>query len=683
MTMIAVAATGYAIVGVLFMLLAVLLATSWQGHRPGTFLISACLVSAVWGVLLAWNVAGSPVDPLAIFVVEVARTTSWVAFLTFLAGKIGLSGMVRGVAVGICGLVLVGGVATWVSFSWFGGSGDVGQVLFPGGLAIALTGLLLVEQLYRNSTAEARWGLKALVLGVGGIFAYDLFLYSQAVLFNAIDATTWAARGVVNVLFVPAIAIAARRNPDWELRIFVSRHVVFYTTTLVAVGAYLLLMSLGGYLLIRVGGTWGGMARVVFFAGAILVLFILLFSSTMRARLRVFLSKHFFHNKYDYRDEWMRLIGTLAEFEKSSTREVAVKAVAQVVSSPSGVLWVYSQREGRFLLDARYEYDGDVPDLEHDDALLAFILRDRWIVDLAEFERDPGRYEGLELPHWTRRLSGPWLFVPLMLGQDLLGLIMLTQAPGPPNLNYEDRDLLKTVGHHVAVHLAQARSERLLTEAQQFEAYNKLTAFLMHDLNNLIAQQSLIVSNAEVHKRNPEFIDDAISTIAGSVERMKSVMAQLRRGSGQAPGKPVELRFLASAAVDRCNNRAPQPELTVNGDDAVVRVNSEEFVMVLTHLIRNAQDATPVDGSVVVELRSDPDVARVVIRDSGTGMTTNFVRERLFRPFESTKGSEGMGIGAFQAREFARANGGDLLVDSRPGQGTSMTLYVPRFRDPL
>ena len=676
MSMIAVAASGYALVGVLFTVLAILLVTSWRGHRPGIYLIAACLINAAWGFLLAWTFTGPEISSLLVFVIEVARTSSWVVFLSYLVGRVGLSLRIRAVALSVCAVVLLGGFWVWASVRWFGGSGGVGQVLFPGGLAIALTGLLLIEQLYRNSPVGARWGLKTLVLGLGGILAYDLFLYSQAMLFSTMDATTWAARGVVNVLFVPAIAIAARRNPDWDLPIFVSRHVVFYTTTLVAVGSYLLLMSLGGYLLIQFGGSWGALARVVFFAGAILVLLFLLFSSTMRVRLRVFLNKHFFHNKFDYREEWMRLIETLAEFQKTSTREVAIKAVAQVVDSPAGVLWVYSARERKFLFDARFEYEQDVPDLAVDDPLLSFIRKDRWIVDLAEFERDPDRYAGLELPDWVSQLVRPWLFLPLMLGEEFLGLIMLKQAPGPPKLNYEDRDLLKTIGNHVAVHLAQARSERLLT-------FNRFTAFIMHDLKNLIAQQSLIVSNAEQHKNNPEFVDDAISTIAGSVERMKNVMAQLKRGRSREPGKQVELRFLASAAVDRCRERRPVPELLINDVDAVVRTSAEECIMVLTHLIRNAQDATSANGQVTVELECDDAEARAIIRDNGSGMSPDFIRERLFRPFESTKGSGGMGIGAYQAREFARNYGGHLEVESTLSAGTNVTLSLPRVRSDL
>jgi putative PEP-CTERM system histidine kinase len=678
--MILVSAIGYALVGVLFTVLAILLVTTWRGHRPGIYLITACLINAVWGFLLAWTFTGPEISSLVVFMVEVARTGSWVVFLTYLVSQIGIDLRIRAAALGICTVVVLSGFWVWASARWFGGTGGVGQVLFPGGLAIALTGLLLIEQLYRNSPVGARWGLKTLVLGLGGIFAYDLFLYSQAMLFSTIDATTWAARGAVNVLFVPAIAIAARRNPDWALPIFVSRHVVFYTTTLVAVGAYLLLMSLGGYLLIQFGGSWGALARVVFFTGAVLVLLFLLFSSTMRARLRVFLNKHFFHNKFDYREEWMRLIDTLAGFQDSSTREVAIQAVAQVVESPAGVLWVYSARENKFLFDARYEYDQDVPDLAPDDELLTFIRKDHWIVDLAEFEREPGRYQGLEFPDWVKHLNRPWLFVPLMLGEELLGLMMLERAPGPPKLNYEDRDLLKTIGNHVAVHLAQARSERLLTEAHQFEAFNKLTAFLMHDLKNLIAQQSLIVSNAEQHKDNPEFVDDAISTIAGSVERMKNVITQLKRGGSYEPGKQIELRFLASTAVDRCSSRLPVPRLVLNDADAFVRTSAEECIMVLTHLIRNAQEATTTEGEVTVELDSAGDEARVIIRDNGSGMSPDFIRERLFRPFESTKGSGGMGIGAYQAREFARNYGGRLDVSSEPGKGTSVTLSLPKVR---
>ena len=70
-------------------------------------------------------------------------------------------------------------------------------------------------------------------------------------------------------------------------------------------------------------------------------------------------------------------------------------------------------------------------------------------------------------------------------------------------------------------------------------------------------------------------------------------------------------------------------------------------------------------------------MALVDIEDNGSGMDLDFVRHRLFRPFESTKAGKGMGIGAYQAREFLRGIGGDIRVKSTPGEGTTVTLAIP------
>ena len=485
------------------------------------------------------------------------------------------------------------------------------------------------------------------------------------------------ARGAVNVLFLPLIALAARRNPDWDLKIFVSRQVVFYTTSLMAVGLYLLLMSLGGYALVIYGGSWGGLAQIVFLVGAGLVLVLLLFSSMLRARIKVILSKHFFHNKYDYRDEWLRLISTLSGFEDSSTRQIVIKALAQIAESPSGWLWVLDDKQHSYQLVAAYENDRPAPDIAADDPLVEFIKEEGWLIDLEELKWDPKLYGKLELPEWLVDEPDVWLIVPLITRHELLGLVMLSKAPGPPKLNYEDRDLLKTVGNHIAVHLAQEKSDNSLAEARQFEAYNRLTAFLMHDLNNLIAQQSLIVKNAEKHKRNPDFVDDAMQTIANSVERMNRVMDQLKRGDADRLAKPTELKFIVSTAVDRCADQEPVPTLDHNGIAAILDVDAEQFTMVLTHLIKNAQDATPASGTVSVRTQQADGGVTVRISDTGSGMTPEFVRDRLFRPFDSTKGSQGMGIGAYQAREFARKMGGDLNIKSEVGKGTTVTMTLP------
>lgn len=670
-------AISYVVLGVLYAVLCVLLLTSWRGRRVGGVFIIACSVSALWAFTLGAESAGVQVPSFGLFTLDVIRAGAWLSFLVMLLKKIGVGQFPRIVAnLAWIGVLLAGGLF-WLTEGWFSPFVGLPSVAIPGGLLVALVGLICIEQLYRNTPHEQKWSVKTLAMGLGGLFAYDLFLYSQGMLFGTLDSSAWMARGVVNILFVPLVGISAKRNPDWDLDIFVSRQFIFYSTSLVAVGTYLLFMSLGGYALVIYGGTWGALAQIVFFTGAILVLFALLFSNTVRARARVFLSKHFFRNKYDYREEWLRLISTITGFEDSSTRQIVVKAMAQIVDSPGGLLWSLNENGREFRLIANYEESDSAPNISVDSPLVVFIKSEGWLIDLEEFKRNPGLYGDLELPDWFADRKDMWLIVPLMFRQELLGLVMLTKAPGLPKLNYEDRDLLKTVGNHLAVHLAQENADTLLAEAQQFETYNRLTAFLMHDLNNLIAQQSLIIANAEKHKRNPEFIDDAMQTIANSVRRMTKLMDQLKRGETDRLAKLTELKFIVSTAVDRCSGRNPAPSLDLNGIDASLEVDGEQFTMILTHLIQNAQDATPADGVVSVSARQSSEQVSIVVSDSGEGMTPEYVRDRLFKPFDSTKGSQGMGIGAYQAREFVRKMGGELDVESTVSKGTTITMTLP------
>ncbi len=668
---------GYLGTGALYLFLSLLLLTVWRGRKPGAYLLAACLVSTTWAFILAAGSFFGSIRPGVLFYAEIARAAIWISFLVMLVKQLGAGRYVVYGPTAVWLAILILGSSAIYFEAIPGTSWSLPIVLLYSGLALSLTGLILIEQLYRNSTPSSRWSLKPLVLGVGGLFAFDLFMFAQGTLFRGIDTTTWIARGWTNILFVPFIATAVRRNPTWDLRIFVSRQVVFYSTTIVAVGVYLLAVSLGGYILVRFGGTWGGVARMVFLVGAGLVLIALLFSGTLRARLRVFLSKHFFQNKYDYREEWQRLTSTLSEFEDSSTRQVVIKAIAEIVDSPAGHLWILDADDNAYKLAASYATEDSAPDIATDDPVINFIKREGWLIDLAEYQQDPSVYEDLELPQWTLQNSNAWLIVPLLSRNELQALIMLYKSPGAPALNYEDRDLLKTVGNHIAVHLAQEKSDSLLAEAQQFEAYNRLTAFLMHDLNNLVAQQSLIVKNAEKHKRNPKFIDDAIHTIANSVDRMQSVLAQLKRRESMPKKRRTDLQSAVEAAIDRCSSRSPVPMLEVKADGLRLQIDPEQLDMVLSHLIRNAQDATQADGSVRVVVDKSESLGVITVTDDGAGMAPDFVRRRLFRPFDSTKGSQGMGIGAYQAREFARKAGGDIAVESAPGAGTSMCLTLP------
>lgn len=417
---------------------------------------------------------------------------------------------------------------------------------------------------------------------------------------------------------------------------------------------------------------YAGSAAVIGFA------IILALSRTVRGRVRVFLTKLFFRYKYDYRKEWLRFIGILSQAGLEHVPRTAVRAVAPIVNSPGGIVWTQENEESDYVPVGAWRCDLPIGQaISRSSSLIAFLSSRQWVIDLNEFKRHPHRYDQLNLGPWLAGQDDFWLVVPLLFGSHLHGIIVLLKPKMVPTLNFEDHDLLKTVGRHVATHIKQAESDKRLAESSQFGTYHRLSAFLMHDMNNLIAQQSLVVKNAEKFRHDPKFVDDTIATIANSVIRMRRLMEQLTRDLTVPKSARVRVEDVVRKAVQRSKQRAPEPTLVIREGDPYVKADSERLTVIIEHLIRNAQEATRPDGCIEVTAFMEPGIAIIEISDTGCGMTPEFISERLFKPFDSTKSSESMGIGAYQSREYARMLGGQLEVQSCVGQGTTFSLRLP------
>ena len=702
-TPVTAGAYSYGVAAVAYLLLSLLLVTGWRGRSTGGLrLIVACVVTAVWAALMALMALRDEVPLYGAALLECLRDLAWILVLAGLAHSAGVArGLVRGaVATSVVVAIYLAAAPFAVRAGW--------PVLPPAyalngtGLLLALLGLLLLEQIFRNARPDGRAALQYLALALGTIWVYDLFLYSQSQLLQGVVRESWDARGIVYTLAVPLVALAARRNPQWSLDIFVSRQVVFYSTTLLAVGLYLLAISLVGFLLRTHGGNWGAVLQLVFVVGAGVVLLVVVASAGVRRRLRVFLAKHFYRNRYDYRVEWLRFIEMLSTpGEGLDAYENAVRAIAQVFESPGGVLYLRRPADERYEAVAawprgRTELARHPPiGFGHD--LPRFLARRQWVVDVREHVAEPDLYEAIVLPAPFGPGDPHRFLLPLVHGGELIGLVAL-ESPSQFDPIYEDRDLMKTLGRHVATHIVQHEADRRLAENRQFEAYHRLTAFVMHDLKNLAAQLSLVVANAERHRRNPEFVDDAIGTIANSTDRMQRLIEQLQRRDTQGRAQRVSIAEVARRACERCASGRPPPVLEPDPLGIEVECDADRLVAVVEHLVRNAQDATGEQGTVRVAIRlgafgAPAEPARVSasesstllrvphavleVIDDGSGMTPEFVRDRLFSPFDSTKGSKGMGIGAYQAREYIRSIGGRIEVDSAPGRGTCMRVMLP------
>ena len=676
-----VAAASYTVAAIAHLVLAALLLTSWRGRLHGMVLPAACLLSVLWATFLAYQAArNSPLSLLA-DLLEILRNAGWSGFLITVLGlyQHGNSSTTKTNPALTAIMVIYAGSLVAAVYSH--ADPDLASHETAGftssivaSLAMAILGMILVEQVYRNTPVKQRWGIKFACLGIGGIFAYDFYLYSDALLLKHINPEIWAARGIVNALIVPLIAVSAARNPNWSAGIAVSRRILFYSAALFGAAAYLLAMAAAGYYLRFFGGSWGTVMQVSFLFGALVLLLAVLFSGTLRSWLRVFISKHFFSYNYDYREEWLHFTRTLSEGEHGLGERV-IQALAQLVESPGGSLWIRRESGNcESVTHMNMPASGGLEPLQS--PFCQFLENKEWVIDLEEYATNPEKYSGLALPHWLLGNSRAWLVVPLIQHRKLFGFVVLAQPRSKVKLNWEVSDLLKVAGNQAASYLAQHEAANALIVARQFESFNRMSTFVVHDLKNLVSQLSLLLSNAEKHKKNPEFQEDMIETVYLSVQKMKRLLEKLSSGDSPEKAAPLVIARLLQEAVKSKSIAEPKPILEIQDASLSVYANSSRLERVVGHLIQNAIEATARDGQVWVRLMRKNDFAVVEIKDTGHGMSEQFIHEKLFKPFESTK-SAGMGIGVFESREYVSELGGELEVSSSASNGTVFRILLP------
>src|SRR5690606_38095432 len=356
--------------------------------------------------------------------------------------------------------------------------------------------------------------------------------------------------------------------------------------------------------------------------------------------------------------------------------ERAIKVVATIFKSPSGAVWL---RQGESYTPAGV-YNLQMPNSSLDEPMnspFCRAMKDHdWVFSTRSPEAESLGAKNALLPNWVREFDDAWLVLPLLTESDLLGFMILTAPEVDDSLTWEDLDLLKTVSRQVASYLDRHEAAELLAESRQFEAFNKLTAFIMHDLKNLIAQQALVVENAAKHRENPAFFEDAIHTIENSVGRMSNLLRKLQQNESNEL-RSLELHRVLMEAVKKCKEQRPVPSLRLQHTDLKINADQDRLSMTLTHIIKNAQDATSNSGFVDVTLQRRGNDAIIIVEDNGAGMDQDFIKNQLFRPFVTTKSGKGMGIGAYQTREFIASLGGKVTVVSAPDEGTTFTIVLP------
>jgi len=550
------------------------------------------------------------------------------------------------------------------------------KYLFLFFVMLNLISLVLLEQLYRSANIETKKSVTPLVIALGIISVFDFVLYAQASMVGSIEFDFWYIRGYLSALAVPLLLISIRRFREGAVRIFVSRGVVFYSSMLMIAGLYLLLMALAGYVINYLGGEWGQFVSFGFFILGTIVLAVLLMTETIRRQVKVFISKHFFANKYEYREEWLELIGKIETASAENYYQMSLKIMMSKVEATGGAIL---KANGNNKFTTKFCYDLALDDSFDKDLILLehFTKSQGWIIDINEYSEDPLSYPSLFISAKNWHAAGVNILVPIFIGKAFYGFFVLANSNEHEKLNWEDRDLLFAIAKQLGNFISLNEANDKLAESKQFDAFNQMSAFLVHDLKNIQAQLELITANATQHRDNPEFVDDVFETVESATERLAKVLTQLRNKQvAQSASKRVDLGDIIEQVIAQRNVTKPKVTLSVKGP-CLATIDDERFFSVINHLIQNAQEATADDGLVKVTLNTTQQNINIIVSDNGCGMSESFIKTRLFKPFDTTKGNAGMGIGVFEAKQFFESVMGQLSVDSVEGQGTKMIISLP------
>ncbi|MBV9528315.1 XrtA/PEP-CTERM system histidine kinase PrsK [Sphingomonas sp.] len=649
--------------------------------RSDQLLLGACFVTAVWAVIA--GVCGREAPLTMIF--GNLRSLAWVILLYDMSAGV-RSQASRGLRLVFGAVALVIGlslVLSLLSLAMSRGTDEFEQLLAASRLLrITMSAgiLVLVHNVYGHAAPDSRVRIRGPMLGLTLMFGYDLNLATVAYLRSDGAGDLYRLRGLFLALTAPFFTSTGGAKDS--LKIKLSRAATFQSLSLFAICCYLATMAvLAGTFR---SPTWGLASAGSAFLFLLLVAgaATLVLSEHARGWIKVKLAKHLFEHRYDYRSEWLRFTETLGRSgpEAAPLGDRIVNAFAAIVDSPGGLLLV-NDAGGTIAAAAAWNWPGAHPPAGHPEADASFWseveARGR-IIEFEALRRGWGDVvdRSLAVPTWMLEDPCVWAGIPLVHHNRLVGIVLLAAPEYRRPLDWEDFDLLRTAGRQAASSLAEAHGQEALSNAQRFEEFNRRFAFILHDVKNLVSQLSLLARNAERHAENPEFRADMIATLKSSVGKMNDLLARLSPHTGarvsSTDSQPLRPLLIEAIAGKRRNH-----EVRLTGEtNRHAEVDAAAFEQAIGHLLQNAIEASPANEPVTVRVTERGETVAISIIDKGCGMDVDFVRNRLFQPFSSTK-QGGFGVGAFEARSLLVAMGGRVSVDSRPGKGTTFTILLP------
>jgi putative PEP-CTERM system histidine kinase len=567
-----------------------------------------------------------------------------------------------------------------------------GESWWVHGAAKTLNGLLLIgtmliltnlERTLRSAVGTMQWRIKFVVLGVGVAFGARVYTQSEALLFSTDTLALINVEAVALLIGCALITLGYIRSGFREIDVYPSRAVLHTSVTVLLVGAYLFVVGVLAQIVARTN--WAGNFQLQAFVVllGIVLLAVLLLSNRVRQNIRLFVSRHFKRPQHDFRQVWTRFTQCISMvLDQSSLCIAATKLISETFNVLSVTIWLVDEQQQRLLVAAStLQSEGDasdaIPDLTGSNLNRTNLSKLSHPFDLEKARGDWA--EALRQMSSTQfRKGGNRICVPLTAGDRCIGLAILADRVGGIPYTVEELDLLKCIGDQVAAGLLNLRLTGEIMRGKELEAFQAISAFFIHDLKNAASTLSLMLQNLPVHFDDPAFRQDALRGIGETVNRINQLIGRVGVLRRTLELNPVEFDFnlLVTEALESLNDIPALEVVKELHPVPNLKADREQLQSVITNLLLNAREAVGSKGQVTVQTGHFDGWATLSVGDNGCGMSPGFLKDSLFRPFQTTK-KKGLGIGMFQSKMIVEAHRGNIQVKSELGVGTTFRIMLP------
>ena len=551
--------------------------------------------------------------------------------------------------------------------------GTAGYWYYIGIMISLIVSLASIEVTLAATHGIARNRMKFEAIGIMGLLAVLIFYYSQGLLYRTINMHLIPIRS--SVIIIAALLIGySRAFRGSGTRVSISRHILYRSITLLAVGVYLLGLGLVGEGMRHFGETFGRDLTVILaFAGALLLMSVLL-SERIRRRTKVYINKHFYaSNKHDYREEWIKLTSRFSLCAAlGDVQESILTVFVETFGVAGASLYLQSREDRRYVRVSELDMSKSPVEIRISGELYKYFAQRERVLNLTDREFPMSASE-----RTTFSQAGAWLVIPMISNNKVIGLAMFREQIVPEMLIYDDFDLMKVLARQAAQAITNLRLSEEVMEMKAMAAVSRISTFVIHDLKNLTTGLSLCVDNAEEYIGNPDFQKDAITTMRNTLFKMKDLMQRLKSIPEKTAldVKVSDIDRLVREVVAEFEKLSPK-RVVYKGAPVFSCVDREEIKKVIVNIVQNALEASSEQGTVLVESRKENMHVCIQVSDTGGGMTDDFMKNYLFKPFRTTK-KAGLGIGLYQCRQIVEAHDGRIEVQSELGKGSVFTTCLP------